>query len=79
LRGARRRQAVDRGFVLSDHADWLGLRCAIAATGAKRVIVTHGYQAVMVRCLNEQGLEASAFETEYGDEAMDNTPGAAQD
>ena len=68
LRGARRRRAVDRGFVLSDHADWPGLQRAIAATGAQRVIVTHGYEAVMVRWLAEQGLEASAFQTEYGDE-----------
>jgi putative mRNA 3-end processing factor len=41
LRGARRR-GVDRGFVLSDHADWPGLMGAIGATGAQRVIVTHG-------------------------------------
>jgi putative mRNA 3-end processing factor len=67
LRGARRRRSVDRGFVLSDHADWPGLQRAIGATGAERVIVTHGYEAVMVRWLEEQGLEASAFATEYGD------------
>jgi putative mRNA 3-end processing factor len=68
LRGARRRRSVDRGFVLSDHADWPGLQRAIGATGAERVIVTHGYESVMVRWLTEQGLEASAFSTEYGDE-----------
>jgi putative mRNA 3-end processing factor len=67
LRGARRRQGVDRGFVLSDHADWPGLQAAIAATGAGRVIVTHGYEAVMVRWLQQQGLEAGSFATEYGD------------
>jgi putative mRNA 3-end processing factor len=67
LRGARRRRAVDRGFVLSDHADWPGLHRAIRATGASRVIVTHGYEAVMVRWLQEQGFEAGAFTTEYGD------------
>jgi putative mRNA 3-end processing factor len=66
LRGARRRQALDRGFVLSDHADWPGLQRAIAATGASRVIVTHGYEAVMVRWLTEQGLQAASFATEYG-------------
>jgi putative mRNA 3-end processing factor len=66
LRGARRRQGVDRGFVLSDHADWPGLQRAIGATGASRVIVTHGYEAVMVRWLAEQGLEAGSFRTEYG-------------
>jgi putative mRNA 3-end processing factor len=68
LRGARRRRSVDRGFVLSDHADWPGLLRAIAATGAERVIVTHGYESVMVRWLSEHGLQAGAFNTEYGDE-----------
>jgi putative mRNA 3-end processing factor len=68
LRGARRRQGVDRGFVLSDHADWPGLQRAIGATGAARVIVTHGYEAVMVRWLREQGLQAGSFRTEFGDE-----------
>jgi putative mRNA 3-end processing factor len=68
LRGARRRRSVDRGFVLSDHADWPGLQRAIAATGAERVIVTHGYESVMVRWLTERGLQAGAFDTEYGDE-----------
>jgi len=71
LRGARRRQGVDRGFVLSDHADWPGLQRAIAATGAERVIVTHGYEAVMVRALQQQGLQAESFATVYGDDAIE--------
>ena len=78
LRGARRRRAVDRGFVLSDHADWPGLQRAIAATGAERVIVTHGYEAVMVRWLGDQGLEAGSFQTEYGTDD-DELPGGAGD
>src|SRR4029079_11112604 len=65
LRGARRRRGVDRGFVLSDHADWAGLNTAIDATGASRVIVTHGQVAIMVRWLTERGLAAQAFETEF--------------
>ena len=68
LRGARRRQGVDRGFVLSDHADWPGLQRAIVATGAQRVIVTNGQEAVMVRWLGEQGLHADSVRAEYGDE-----------
>jgi putative mRNA 3-end processing factor len=68
LRGARRRRAVDRGFVLSDHADWPGLMEAIRATQAQRVIVTHGQIPVMVRWLGQNGYDASAFETEYGEE-----------
>jgi putative mRNA 3-end processing factor len=59
--------------VLSDHADWPGLQQAIAATGASRVIVTHGYEAVMVRWLQQQGLDASSFQTEYGDEGREDT------
>lgn len=72
LRGARRRQGVDRGFVLSDHADWPGLVRAIAETGAERVIVTHGYEDVMVRWLSEQGLQAGHFRTEFGDDRSDD-------
>ncbi len=68
LRGTRRRRGVDRGFVMSDHADWPGLQQAIAATGAQRVFVTHGQVEVMVRWLAEQGLQAQAFVTEYGNE-----------
>ena len=71
LRGTRRRRGLDRGFVLSDHADWPGLQQAIGATGAERVIVTHGYEAVMVRWLQQQGLQAGSFRTEYGDEDIE--------
>jgi putative mRNA 3-end processing factor len=76
LRGARRRRGVDRGFVLSDHADWPGLQRAIGATGCERVIVTHGYEAVMVRWLEDQGLQAGSFSTEYGQDD-DEVPGTA--
>ncbi len=68
LRGARRRRGVDRGFVMSDHADWPGLQRAIDGTGAERVFVTHGSVAVMVRWLRERGLDAQGFKTEYGEE-----------
>jgi putative mRNA 3-end processing factor len=71
LRGARRRGSYDRGFVLSDHADWPGLMRAIGATGAERVIVTHGSVPVLVRYLQGQGLQAEAFDTEYGDDPVE--------
>ncbi|MCY7306268.1 MAG: ligase-associated DNA damage response exonuclease [Rhodoferax sp.] len=75
LRGTRRRRGVDRGFVMSDHADWPGLQQAITATGASRVFVTHGQVAVMVRWLREQGLDAQEFATEYGqEEALEAVP-----
>lgn len=75
LRGARRRRGVDRGFVLSDHADWPGLLWAVQQSGAERVFVTHGSAPVLVRYLREQGLDAQGFSTEYGDE--DDTPDSA--
>ena len=37
-RARRRRRSVDRGFVLSDHADWPGLLAAIEATGAEHIL-----------------------------------------
>jgi putative mRNA 3-end processing factor len=73
VRGTRRRRAVDRGFVLSDHADWPGLNAAIDATGAHRIIVTHGQVPIIVRWLSERGLQAQAFETEFDDEG-ENDP-----
>ncbi len=71
IRGTRRRRAVDRGFVLSDHADWPGLLSAIAATGAERVGVTHGYTAVLVRWLRERGVDAWVVPTRYEGEAAE--------
>ncbi|MDX1963696.1 MAG: ligase-associated DNA damage response exonuclease [Pirellulales bacterium] len=61
IRGARRRQTHDRGFVLSDHADWEGLISSIRATGAERVLVTHGYTATLTRYLNECGIPAQVL------------------
>lgn len=66
LRGARRRGGYDRGFVLSDHADWPGLLSAIEATGAERIIVTHGYEAPLRRFLEEWGYASDRFETRFG-------------
>lgn len=65
LRGARRRRAADRGFVLSDHADWEGLNKAVADTGAERIFVTHGYTEIFQRWLTEQGYDAQIVSTEY--------------
>lgn len=65
IRGARRRHGVDRGFVLSDHADWPGLLAAVDASGAETVIATHGYAAALARHLRERGLDARVLETRY--------------
>jgi putative mRNA 3-end processing factor len=65
IRGIRRRRSIDRGFALSDHADWPGLLEAIGATGAERVFVTHGYSDPLVRWLRERGRDAQRFETRF--------------
>jgi len=68
VRGDRRRRGYDRGFVISDHADWPALIDTCLATGAKRILLTHGYSDALTRYLRERGLEASALETAFGAE-----------
>ena len=68
MRGRRRWQSLDRGFVLSDHADWDGLNMAIKETGAKEIYVTHGYKETFSKWLCEQGYDAKILETAYGEE-----------
>lgn len=68
VRGDRRRRGYDRGFVLSDHADWPSLLRTIHETGARRVLLTHGYTDALCRYLCEQGLAAESLRTEYGAE-----------
>jgi putative mRNA 3-end processing factor len=65
LRGTRRRRGADRGFVLSDHADWDDLNVAIRETGAQKVFVTHGYSEIFAHWLNTQGIEAHEVKTKY--------------
>ncbi|MGA2742816.1 MAG: DNA ligase-associated DEXH box helicase, partial [Bryobacteraceae bacterium] len=74
IRGARRRRSLDRGFVLSDHADWQGLMTAIRESGASRVWVTHGYRAPLVQWLTQQGIEAQAIETRFEGEQDEGEP-----
>ena len=72
LRGVRRRRAADRGFIVSDHADWDGLNEAIKATGATKVFATHGYTSAFQRWLKEQGYDAHVVSTDYHGESLDN-------
>ena len=68
FRGARRRRAVDKGFVLSDHCDWQELLTSIEATGAEKIIWTHGYTDIFSRYLRELGYDARTESTQYGEE-----------
>ncbi|MCA1684906.1 MAG: ligase-associated DNA damage response exonuclease [Planctomycetia bacterium] len=79
IRGARRRRSVDRGFVLSDHADWPGLLSAIDATGAEQVWLTHGYTSVVARYLRDLGRDTRTISTRYEGERDDSPAEAAAD
>jgi putative mRNA 3-end processing factor len=74
IRGTRRRRSLDRGFVLSDHADWPDLLAAIEATGAERVWTTHGFRGPLAHWLQEKGLDAQAVETHFEAEPEDAAP-----
>ena len=63
VRGARRRRGYERGFVLSDHADWHGLVSTVLQSGAESVYVTHGQSDVLARFLRERhGLVAQPLD-----------------
>ncbi|MEM9327831.1 MAG: ligase-associated DNA damage response exonuclease [Bacteroidota bacterium] len=63
IRGIKRRRNAGRGFVMSDHADWDGLNTAVRATGAQRVLVTHGYVDAYARWLTQTGLKAESIQS----------------
>lgn len=56
---APRRAAFDRGFTLSDHADWPGLIRSIEQTGAQRVRTMHGDSTALIAHLKAQGIDAA--------------------
>jgi putative mRNA 3-end processing factor len=68
VRGVRRQRAYDRGFVLSDHADWPAFLDTVRDTGAGRVLATHGHAEPLARYLREQGLDAGVIRTAWEDE-----------
>jgi putative mRNA 3-end processing factor len=71
VRGIRRRRAGDRGFVISDHADWAGLLWAIKQTEAENIYVTHGYTDILTRYLTENGWSAQVVQTQFEGETLD--------
>jgi hypothetical protein len=89
IRGNRRRRALDRGFVLSDHADWPALLQTIAETAPSGSWTTHGYADEITRFLREKGLAAEALREPSGGgghvkhfaalyAALDRTTGTAE-
>ena len=69
VRGNRRRRGYDRGFVISDHADWPDLIRTIDDCGARQVFTTHGQSDLLAQYLIERGLNARPLETRFEGEA----------
>ena len=65
VRGVRRQRGYDRGFVLSDHADWPALLHTIEETGANRVLATHGHAEPLARYLLQQGFDSGVIRTAW--------------
>jgi putative mRNA 3-end processing factor len=79
IRGVRRQRAFDRGFVLSDHADWPALLETIADTGAGHVLASHGHADVLARFLREQGYQSGVLRTAWEGEAASDAAEAASE
>ena len=78
VRGVRRQRAFDRGFVLSDHADWPALLATVSETGAPHVLASHGHAAPLARHLSESGLEAGVIRTAWeGEGAAEEAEGSS--
>lgn len=73
VRGNRRRRGYDRGFVLSDHADWPSLLRTIDEVQASQVLMTHGHADTLVRLLTERGINASELPVSRDDQEADAT------
>jgi putative mRNA 3-end processing factor len=65
VRGVRRQRAYDKGFVISDHADWPALLQTISETGAERVLATHGHAESLARYLRSHGLDSGIIRTAW--------------
>jgi putative mRNA 3-end processing factor len=78
VRGARRRRGYERGFVLSDHADWSGLIRSVKESGAAQVFVTHGNSDGLARYLREvEGISAEPLEGDFANERGDDQDAAS--
>jgi putative mRNA 3-end processing factor len=51
-------RGYDKGFLLSDHADWNDLLRTVQECGAKQVFVQHRGKGALVRELNRMGIKA---------------------
>lgn len=69
VRARARQHGVELPLVISDHADWDGLRRAITASGAPEIWLTHGEEDALVHWCGTRGIKARPLHiVGYGDE-----------
>jgi putative mRNA 3-end processing factor len=78
VRGVRRQRGYDRGFVLSDHADWPALLQTIRETGAETVIATHGHSEPLARFFAAEGRSTHVIRTAFEGEGGSDESEAAE-
>ena len=54
IRALRKRSGYDKGFAISDHADWDGILNTLERSGAKNVFFHHGDSEVLKKYLTEK-------------------------
>jgi putative mRNA 3-end processing factor len=65
IRKNRKRNSFDRGFTISDHADWEGLIQAVKQSHAEEILITHGYSSQLSQWLCENGYNARVLEKSF--------------
>ena len=73
IRKNRKRNSFDRGFSLSDHADWEGLLQAVKETEADNILITHGYSSQLTKWFCGYGLSAGVLESSLNGEGEKNS------
>jgi putative mRNA 3-end processing factor len=61
VRAQRRRRGFDRGFVISDHADWPGVLRTVSESFASRVLAMHGHREALIHALRDRGVDAASI------------------
>ena len=56
IRALRKRSGYDKGFVISDHADWDAILNTIKESEAKSIFFHHGDSEALIRYLNERNI-----------------------
>ncbi|MBI3234478.1 MAG: ligase-associated DNA damage response exonuclease [Bacteroidetes bacterium] len=57
-----KRTNIDKGFILSDHADWPSINLAITNSGCEKIIFNHGFVSEITKHYQDLGYNAVSLE-----------------